>query len=578
MALPGVTLAISNGNLGLQPASPERGIIYVGVCTAGSNGVLTFCGDQTALGTALGIGELFEAAAYDLGNAGGPVGVMPVTPSVRGGLSSVTHTGSGAMTMTVSAAPHVSISIACTTGGALGTAYFTFNLNSAGAGTPVASAASWGSTGYLVPGTYTTVLFTTGTYVTADVYTISTLGVIAHSAGTGPAVPTQTSSPIDAYAPTITVTTAGALATSQFTFSLDGTAGNTSAPIVTTSGGTYAIPSTGIVLTFSGTATAGDTYAFTAAGPSFSNSDLVTALGGLQTTYLSASYSMVCIVGNLASTTAWATQTASLQTIGTALFNLGVYIQFFNGCPTVGTITGSSGSVVVDSTSTDAAISTQRLTTSAPKVSTTPGDALMISSVDGIDHRRNGSWIAATRAASVEASESIGAVADGAVPGVVSIYRDEFATPALNALGFITLRTFPGNISAGTGLAGYYLTNGWTLDAVTSDYYPLANKRVIDRACGVAKAAALPLVNSKIPTKNGGVITERKAQTIEGTVNDAMLTALVNTSPQNATACSSAVDRVHNILADGLLIITIAVRPFAYAQFITVNLGLAVNL
>jgi hypothetical protein len=120
------------------------------------------------------------------------------------------------------------------------------------------------------------------------------------------------------------------------------------------------------------------------------------------------------------------------------------------------------------------------------------------------------------------------------------------------------------------------ITNGWTLDTVTSDYASLANKRVMDRACGVAKAAALPLVNAKVPTKTGGVITERKAQSIEGTINNALLTALVNTQPQNATACTTTVNRVHNILADGVLIIGIAVVPFAYSQFITVQIGLAV--
>ncbi len=578
MSLPGVSLTVANGGLSLQAPSAERGIIYVGVSTDGTANTLTFVGDSTAIADTIGLGELAESAAYDIANAGGPVGVLPVPVTIPGGKSAVAHVGPGAMTCSISFAPHVAISIACTTtGGTLGTAVFTFTVDGT-AQSPVTSAASWGTTGYLVPGTYCTVIFTTGTYVTADVYTISTLGVIAHAAGTGPAVPTISCSPIDVYTPLLTVTLGGALATSQFTYSLDGTSANTSSPIVTTSGGTYAIPSTGIVLTFSGSATAGDTYSFTVVGPGFSNADLVTALTTLTTTYLSSPYSMVCVTGNLSSTANWATQTASLQTIVNTLFNKGVYVEFFNGCPTIGTLTASAGSVVVDSASTDAAILTQRLTTSSRGTAATAGDMLLVSPLTGLAQRRNGSWAAATRAASVEASQSIGAVQDGPLPGVVSIYRDEFSAEALDAVGFITLRTFPGNVAAGTGLPGFYITNGWTLDTVTSDYHPLANKRVIDRGCGVAKASALPLVNSKVPTKNGGVITERKAQSIEGTITDALLTALVNTQPQNATAVSVSVNRIHNVLSDGQLLITILIRPFAYAQFIVVSIGLSASV
>ena len=232
MALPGVSVNVLDGNLGLQPATTSQTMLWMGCCTDLTPNTLAYYGDSATLSSALGAGELLEAAGYGLKVAGGVLGVMALTPSTRGGVSAVTKYGTGAETLAVTIAPHKAITVTCTTAGALGTAAFTFQLGSAAASQPVTSAASWSSTGYLVPGTYCTVVFTAGSYVaggTPDTYTISTAGVVAHPTGAGPAVPTFTASPIDAYAPKVSITTAGALGTMQFAYSLDGTAGNTSA-------------------------------------------------------------------------------------------------------------------------------------------------------------------------------------------------------------------------------------------------------------------------------------------------------------------------------------------------------------
>jgi hypothetical protein len=223
---------------------------------------------------------------------------------------------------------------------------------------------------------------------------------------------------------------------------------------------------------------------------------------------------------------------------------------------------------------------TSRLSVSAPHVAASAGDCLLTSALTNLSQRRNAAWAAATRAAGVEASQNIGAVEDGAITAITYLYRDEAATPGLDAVGFITLRTFAGSVSSGTGLAGYYITDGHTMDTVTSDYFPLTNARVIDLGCTIAKAATLPLVNSKIPTttRNGlpGVITNSKADRIEGLVNGKMEAGLVNTEPQEAVAASVAVNRTNNVLSTAQLILTVAIQPFAYAKTILVNIGLTV--
>jgi len=431
-----------------------------------------------------------------------------------------------------------------------------------------------------VPGTYSTISFANASYTSGDTYTVATTNVVTHAGGGTERTTTSAASPLDWYNPKVLITTGGALGTAQFKYSLDGTDANMSAAIVTPAGGVYAIPNSGIVVTFGGSMTVDDYFTFTTAGPAATSGNLTSAMSALETTYLSSTYSMGAIIGNLVSSSDWVTQCSTLETAATALFNAGVYVRFLNGAPTTGTITGSSGSVAVNTTSTDSDLETARLSVSAPHVSASAGDCLITSPITGLSQRRNASWVVAARASAIEASQNPGAVLLGAVKGVTYLYRNEQATPGLDAVGFDTLRTYPGSIASGTGLAGFFITDAHTMSATTSDYYPFTNARVIDLGCTIAKATALQYVQSKIPTttRNGlvGVITEEKAQIIERVMNSALLTGLVNTEPQDAVAAATQVNRTHNILSDGNLIITIAIQPFAYARTVTVNIGLAV--
>lgn len=585
MGLPGVIINIQNGNLNLQPASAEQTMIYLGCCTGGTPNVLTFYSDAVTLATNNGIGAALEAVAYAIDNAGGPVGLMPLAPDTQGGVSSVTHNGTGSGTVALTLAPHVTIEITCTTLGTLGTAQFTFKLGSAAASQPVTSASSWSSTGYLVPGTYCNIVFTAGSYTTSDVYTITSVGGITHTAGAGPAVPSYTASPLDDYTPVITVTTGGAVGAAQITYALDGgaytapsTSPNTSAAIITSS--PYAIPNTGIVLTLGSTFVAGDTYSFSAAGPRPSGTALAAGLTALKTTYVSSSYSMAAILQGNTTGSDWVTQAGTLETAALALNQLGVFMRFFAAVPTTGSISGNSGSITVDSTDSDSALITDRASVSAPHVPSCAGDGLMVQPISNLLLRRNAIYASAMRAAEVEASRNIGDVSIGALPGWTSLFRNEATTPALDAAGFITLRTYPGNINAGTGLPGFFITDGHTMDVSTSDYYPLANARVIDRASTITLATSLPFVNSKIPTttRNGqsGVITLSKAGKINEILFDALNNEMVDNSPQDAVAVNAQVNLTHDILSDGNLIIAVNVQPFAYSRTITVNLGLTV--
>lgn len=580
MSLPGVTLNVLDGNLGLQQGSNEQTQLIMGVCTAGTPNTMYSIGDQSTLTSSLELGPLAEAVAYALQVGGGPVLAIPTIPTNVGAAGSVTHTGSGG-TLAVTLAPHKAIVISCTTGGTLGTAQFTFALGSGSASAPVTSAAGWSSTGYRVPGVMTTLTFTSGTYATDDVYTVSTAGTVTHTAGTGPAVPTQASSPVDNYSALVTISKSGALGTAQFTYSLDNgeTAlagnGSTSSAIITAGSGIYAIPNSGIVITFTGSQVLGDTFNFKTGAASTSNNDLVTAYGLMETTLLASQQeAMVTVVNMPVSAAGWGTEAGSQETAALALFNLGVFVRFISEVPTVGSIFVLSGTLTVDSADTDSVLIAERALVSAAHVVAGAGDCLLLSPLTGLAQRRSAAWTASARASAVEASRNIGDVSLGGLPGVIHLFRDENASPGLDAAGYTTMRTFP-------GLPGFYITDAHTCSSTTSDYYPFTNARVIDLGCHIALINALPLVNGKVPTtvRNGlvGVITEKKAQQIEARLDNALLTGLVNIEPQDAVDASTTVNRTHNILSDGNLIIAVGIQPFAYSHTVTVNIGLTVS-
>jgi hypothetical protein len=346
-----------DGNLGLQPGSNQNVILLMGCCLGNNAGggvpaTLYNFGDPVTAAASLKGGELLELVGYVLKAAPGSiVQAMPLTPTTRGGVGSVTKVGTGALVITPTIAPHGAITITCTTLGALGTAQFTFGVTDPFTGVtttsaPVTSAAGWSSTGYLVPGTYCTVVFVAGSYTATDVYTISTLGVVAHPAGSGPAVPSFTASPVDYYTPAITITTAGAVGTSQFTYALDGV----TASSTITSAASYAIPGTGIVLGFSGTAVAGDTYSFKCAPPTFSNTDLSTNNTALQSTYINRRRSGRRLASSARSRTLpLGRRRLPLARLHALAFNaLNLFPRYHVGGPTVGTVLPNAGSVTVD--------------------------------------------------------------------------------------------------------------------------------------------------------------------------------------------------------------------------------------
>jgi hypothetical protein len=580
MANYGVKVTQQDGNLGLQPGSNSNTMLVMGCALSGIVGVIYSFGDQVSATNTLVGGELLEAVQECLKKApGSTITAIPINPSTQGGVGSVTHTGSGAMTVTPSLAPQGTITITCTTAGAIATAAFKFGVTNPITGVtttsaPVTSVSAWTSTGYLVPGTYTTVIFSAGSYdsSTPDVYIISTLGVVTHPTGTGPSSPTFTTSPVDFYRVLLTVTKGGAVATSQITYSLDN-GGSTSA--VLTTAASYAIPNTGIVIALSGIANATDTYSFSAAPPTFSNTDLTNGgLTPIETTLLAQqTESLIWVVGSVASAAAWATQVALLESAAVTLEGSNIFVRFIVGGPTVGTVLQNAGSITVDSADTDSVVITARAGMSAPHVCVCAGDGYLTSGFSGLQLRRNASWAAAPRAVGNAASQDIGAREDGGLVNWTAI-RDDFANgESFWSAGITSLQTDgPGPVFINQGLMG---------TVSTSDYYTLTNARVVDRASRAGAAYLKRYQLKKLPTQTRGTTTgtirEDAAVEIETGTKQAMKSQLVDGQPQDAVAVSASTVRTNSLYSTQTLIVNGAVQPFAYPTAINFTVGVTVQ-
>ena len=174
------------------------------------------------------------------------------------------------------------------------------------------------------------------------------------------------------------------------------------------------------------------------------------------------------------------------------------------------------------------------------------------------------SWEACAWLSAIVPSADLGAVARGPMAGVVSLSRDEQATPGLDAGRFITARTI-------VGRQGYYITRGRMFAPAGSDYSYITNARVIDIASSVSRDGAMQFLNAKIATKNDGTISDTAARGIESYIKGKLDDAL--TRKGDAVATAVMVDRTVNIISTGMLKVRVRIQPFGYASTITIDLG-----
>jgi hypothetical protein len=128
------------------------------------------------------------------------------------------------------------------------------------------------------------------------------------------------------------------------------------------------------------------------------------------------------------------------------------------------------------------------------------------------------------------------------------------------------------------GLQGLYSAGAFTRIANPSSvWYWLARCQVIDLVCEVCYKAALAYINTDVSANADGTITEQAAQSIEQDLNQAVVEAVVSSSPQRVSPSASGqyvtVSRTNDIVTDGELIVTVSLIPRGFIQTVSLTIG-----
>jgi len=556
MALPKASVRFRNGGLGIVTSGAGKSSVKIGLSLLGEPGVIQVCSSSTVAKRLLKGGPGCDCTINHTRRSGGTVLFVPVPISSAGSISAITHQGTGAGVITASSGPDEQILAKCVTGGTLGTAQFQFSVGGGAYGSTVTSTAT--SFPYRVPGTFTTLTFAAATYRLNDVYTVSTAGVVTVTSG-GSATVTQVSSPVDAYQLQVTIMKDGARGTAEFNYSLDG-GENTSRTYATAA--SFVVPETGIVLAFSDAAyVSGDTYIATTTPPAFTSSDAQAAIEvALKSAY---EFEGIHIVGTPASAAAALTLatmlSSELQGAETEYLR---YIWGVSECPTV---------------EADATVQSAfaNLVSSNGKLQVCIGDADVSSSDTGLLMKRNAAWPYTTRLASTKYSTHPGFVdnGNGSLPGVQAIYSAYGGSPVADTFDgsrFVTLRTLQ-------GFAGYYVTNGNTMDVPTSDFSEIQRVRVANRAAVIGQQYLTGKLNGdwRIDPATGH-LDQTDSLKLTGDLEDQIKAAMTGTpgsAKDEISGVTVSLDPENNLLSDSTLSFAMSIVPKGYGKQLDLVIG-----
>lgn len=381
--------------------------------------------------------------------------------------------------------------------------------------------------------------------------------------GSGP-LPTLANDPVDDFDAIIVVTKGGVRGVARFKFSLDG--GRTySAEHVVPTGGTYVLADSGVTVTFpAGTYVLDEEYTFACGSPKYDSTAFNTAMDALLAD--AREWGFVHAVGRHASAAASAAIAASLAT---KLASAQTSHRYAFGIVDAAGDDGfdASGEPVDYNDDTEvAAIIAAFAAVADSRLYIAAGLQVMTSSVTGYQQVRPSGWSHGARIASVAIHVDPGKFADGPTKGVLELLHDEGVSPALDEQGFATSRTYVGE-------AGIFVTRGLMRAPSGSDFKSVDRRRVMDRACKVARSSLLHYLNDTVKVDAAtGFIDDLDARRIESRVKAALQVALVN--PGHATSVAVQIPRDENILSSETLSCTIRVVPLAKTTYIEATIGL----
>jgi Protein of unknown function (DUF2586) len=364
-------------------------------------------------------------------------------------------------------------------------------------------------------------------------------------------VATTGSTPYDAFQVIVEITRTGTLGAAAFRYSLDN--GDTySDEIAVPGGGTYVVPNAGVTLVFAAGAGPtffedGDLFTFTTTAPYYNTTDVANGVAALLSAGIE--FEFIHLVGAPASAAALATLFAAVATHTATFQAAGQYIFVLLEAPD----------------DTDNNLVSNMAASASVRVSVAAGyDERPIAS-SGRVLKRSAAWEAAGRIAAVPLSHSIGRFESGPVEGLVSLYRDERKTPALDDARFTTLRTYVGE-------PGFYFTQGRIMAPAGSDFSYIENRRVMDRACTVGRRALLKYKNRELRVaKVTGLLLEAEAAAIDTFIAGQVRAAI----GEHCSDLSVQTVRTDNLISSQRLRAKVRVIPLAYARELEMEIGFA---
>lgn len=190
--------------------------------------------------------------------------------------------------------------------------------------------------------------------------------------------------------------------------------------------------------------------------------------------------------------------------------------------------------------------------------------------------------VLAGRIAEIPVQRNVGRVKDNALAPLQFFIGETLASAYRNVeilhdKGYITVRNF-------VGKAGFFFTDDPLATQISDDYRSLANRRVVDKAYRIAYATLLEELLDEVPVNEDGSMMVAVAKSWESKVEQAIavemtangeLSADLTNPDDRGVVCY--IDPSQNVLATSRVVMSLKVRPFAYARYIDVNLGFNVN-
>lgn len=408
--------------------------------------------------------------------------------------------------------------------------------------------------------------------VRSSTATAATNGTVTQS-GAGPLPTLGGTSALDCKL-RVEIVTGGTLGTAEFRYSLDTYTGDTESErsysgTILCPAAPYSVPGAGFTITFiAGTYVLGETYTATVNCAAATSANVTTALAALDATPLAWRFVYV-VTSNLTGNTtahegiAAVTQASLAAMAAESKYRAGMIASNMDDTSPLATWVNAYDRLLVAHGRVRSVSPKPFLAHSFPTV---PGATVFAA-------RAAGSLISTD----LKRVPGNGLNDGGPLPNLRKIFIDERAdSTGVDDVKISSLRTY-------LGRNGYYITQGRIKSTEGSDFTVWPRRIVMDVACEVAHSVQVTFIGRGIRTNDNGTIDERDALRLEAEVQSALESTLL--SPRNAEGTSGhcsevlyTIDRTNNVLTTSTIQATVAIRPLAYADYITTNISFVASI